>query len=67
VGLLMICVTVTGFPDESVETNMDVKADGAESVVDPCLSVVVTKTVDENVELEKTRIRSGRKLREGKE
>ena len=59
----MICVTVMGSPNESV--NVDVKADGADSVVDPCWSVVVTKTVDGNVELEKTRISSGRRLREG--
>lgn len=45
-GLLIICVTVMGCPIEFVETNVDVKADGADSSVDPCWSVVVTKTVD---------------------
>jgi hypothetical protein len=40
-----------GCPIEFVETSVDVKADGADSIVDPCWSVVVTKTVDENVEL----------------
>jgi hypothetical protein len=47
VGLLIICVTVMGCPAEFVETNVDVKADGADSTVDPRGSVVVTKTVDE--------------------
>ena len=43
---MMICVTVIGCPNEFVETTVDVNADGADSVVDPCWSVVVTKTVD---------------------
>jgi hypothetical protein len=51
VGLLIICVTVMGCPNELVETDSDVKADGADSVVEPCSSVVVIKKVDENVEL----------------
>ena len=37
----MICVTVMGSPNEFVETIVDVKADGADSVVEPCSSVVV--------------------------
>lgn len=52
-GLLIICVTVIGCPKEFVETSVDVKADGADSIVDPWLSVVVIKTVDWYVELEK--------------
>lgn len=46
VGLLIICVTVMGWPIEFVETSVDVKADGADSTVDPRWSVVVMKTVD---------------------
>lgn len=46
VGLLIICVTVIGCPKELVETSVDVKAEGADSVVDPWLSVVVINTVD---------------------
>lgn len=46
VGLLIICVTVTGCPKEFVVTSVDVKADGADNVVEPWLSVVVMKTVD---------------------
>jgi hypothetical protein len=42
VGLLITCVTVMGSPNEFVETTVDVKADGAESVVDPSSLVVVT-------------------------
>jgi hypothetical protein len=52
-GLRIICVTVIGCPNESVERSVDVKADGADSVVDPWLSVVVIKTVDWYVELER--------------
>jgi len=36
-----------GCPAELVETNVEVKADGADTTVDPRESVVVTKTVDE--------------------
>jgi hypothetical protein len=35
-----------GCPNEFVETKVDVKADGADSVVDPWSSVVVIKMVD---------------------
>lgn len=49
-GLLIICVTVIGSPLEFVETSVDVKADGADSTVEPWESVVVIKTVDWNVE-----------------
>lgn len=42
----MICVTVIGCPNEFVETSVDVKAEGADRIVDPWLSVVVKKTVD---------------------
>ena len=37
---------VIGSPSEFVETNIDVKADGADSVVEPWSSVVVRNTVD---------------------
>ena len=53
VGLLNNRVMVTACPNAFVETTVDVITDGAVSVVDPRLSVVVRKTVDWYVELEK--------------
>lgn len=37
----MTSVTVIGCPTVSVEVVINVKTDGAENVVDPCVSVVI--------------------------
>ena len=46
VGFEMICVTVATCPEESVEVNVDVNADGAVDVVRPSVVIVINDVLE---------------------